>query len=436
MDEVLEVAELDAGVDEIESGAEQVEEGAEEVESAEQQADPAAKDDPYTTKYSREMRAALKAWETANPEQAKFAKQARDNHARLFALSQLEPKGIDGVREKYALLDGLTHGDMKGIEAVTAMREQVASIEETDSKIAAGDPSALEAFGPDFDAGLAKLAPAILDRVLKSDPATFDSIVLPRMVSHLAESPLVKEFNALIDVLNAQNDPRFDDKTKAAFTRTQLAKMGEWLNSISQKAGTVKAAVTPDGSTNTVASEQAKLETERRELHWERSIYPDAGKAVRSKFDELLAPYQKRLRLTPKQIDSAFADFKSRNTKLCDADKDYDRQIKSYRSQKAPDPKQVLNSVRAQLIKTAKSSFDEVKDERWGAFLNAKPTVKNGTNGNGGKPLPPAGPGVEIRSVKPPMSEIDHQRTPIAWLAQKKYYLTNGKIVQIRPNVQ
>lgn len=430
-DEVLEVAELDAGAEEIESGAEQVEEGAEEVEGAEPTEKPET-DSPYSTKFSREMRAAVKAWEAANPEAAKYGRVIRDNHARMFALQQLEPKGIDGVREKYALLDGLTHGDMKGIEAVTAMREQVSSIEETDSKIAAGDVTALEAFGDDFNKGFAKLAPAILDRVLKTDPDAHEAIMVPLHVRFLAESPLVKEFNALIDVLNAQNDPRFDDKTKAQFTRTQLAKMGEWLNSISQKAGTVKTAVTPDGSTNTVASEQAKLETERRELHWERSIYPDAGKAVRSKFDELLAPYQKRLRLTPKQIDSAFADFKSRNTKLCEADKDYDRQIKSYRSQKAPEPKQVLNSVRAQLIKTAKSAFDEVKDERWGAFLNAKPTVKNGTNGNGGKPLPLAGPGVEIRSVKPPMSEIDHIHTPPEWLAQKKYRLYGGKIIQVR----
>src|SRR6266567_2668444 len=170
------------------------------------QTDPS---NPYTTKFSREMRTALKQWEQANPEAAKFAKQARDNHARLFALTQLEPKGIDGVREKYALLDSLAHGEAKGPEALTAMREELAGIQQIDAKVAAGDPTALDSFGPDFNAGLAKLAQAILDRILSSDPEAHESIMLPQHVKFLAGSQFVKDYNDIIDVLNTQGDPRF-----------------------------------------------------------------------------------------------------------------------------------------------------------------------------------------------------------------------------------
>ena len=358
---VLDAVEVESGAEEVESGSEQIEHGAEQVAEGEQQV--AEDKGPYTTQFSRDYRSALKALEAQHPEQAKFLRQARDNHARLFALTQLEPKGIDGVRERYAMLDGLSRGELKGPEALSAIQEELAGVEEVDNLLIAGDPKAFDALGEGFNAGLAKLAPAYLERVSKSDPAAFEAAVLPHFVSTLAGSDLVKEFNALVDVLNAKDDPRFDDATKMKFAMTQLAKMGNWLNGLQAKVGEIK----PAGATATAQQPdpQKEIERERQELHWERSIYPEAGKLVRQKFDELLAPLQKRLKLTTKQVDSAFADFKAKNKSACEADKDYMRQKNIYRGQKNPEPQAVLNMVRAQLAKTGKTVFEQVRSERW-----------------------------------------------------------------------
>ena len=65
---------------------------------------------------------------------------------------------------------------------------------------------------------------------------------------------------------------------------------------------------------------QPRSERERREIHWERNIYPAAGKAVEDKFNELLKPLQPRLKLTETQRKAAFEDFKAKNTKLCQSD--------------------------------------------------------------------------------------------------------------------
>lgn len=433
LEEVIDAPEIDSGVEEVEEGLEQVEEGAEAVESAEPEAKES--DDPYTTKFSREMRAALKQWETSSPEAAKFAKQARDNHARLFALNQLEPKGIDGVRERYAMLEGLSHGDLKGSDAISALQDEVQSIQEVDQYIAAGDPRALEAFDESFNGGLAKLAPAYLDRVLKSDPDAFNSAILPYFTQTLAQSDLVKEYNALIDVLNAQGDPRFDDKTKMSFAIQQLTKMGQWLNDLSNRAGQIKAAPKVDDQRAQFDQERTQFEQQKQEAHWERSIYPEAGKAVEAKFNEMLAPYQKRLQLTQVQRDAAFADFKAKNTALCNADAVYTRQLKVYRAQKSPDAKAVLNFVKVQLNKPAtKSAFDQVKAERWEVFLAGKVQPKPNGAAKPGAVKPPAGANVETRTVKPPMNEIDHRNTPIEWLSQRKYRLFSGKIIQVRTN--
>jgi hypothetical protein len=423
---------MDDVLDVVEEPIEELDAVAAEGEVSESEADPKeqqpAQDDPYTTRYSRDMRAALKALEAGNPDSAKFLKQARDNHARLFALNQLEPKGVDGVREKYALLNSLTLGESKGADALTAMQDELRSVQEVDALLAAGDPKALEALGDDFNDGLAKLTPTILSRIEKVNPEAYQAAILPHLVKTLASSPLVAEFNALVDVLSTQNDPRFDDKTKAAFTIQQLTKMGNWMNQQQEKAGKAPVVAT---SPQSEADPRAEIERERQELHWERNIYPETKKAVEDAFNKQLAPLQARLKLSPAQRAAAFEDFKRKNHALGLADKDYMRTMNNYRGQKNPDAVAIMNSVRAKLAVSAKEAFAQVRAERWDSFLGGKPksapvaTVK--TRG-------PVEPNVEIRTVKPPMNEIDHRNTPLDWLAQKKYRLTNGRVIQVRAN--
>jgi hypothetical protein len=434
MDEVMDLdPEIDSGAD-VDLAAEPVEtEGTEPTESTEQEPQQSNEpDSPYTTKFSREMRAALKAWEAANPDSARFAKQARDNHARLFALTQLEPKGIDGVREKYALLDSLAVGDSKGIEAVTAMQERLAGVEEVDEMLASGNPKAFDALGPDFDAGLAKLAPAYLDRVKASDPAAYEAAILPHFVSQLAQSDLVKEFNALVDVLNAQDDPRFDDATKMKFAISQLTKMGQWMNGLAGKVGEIK----PNGQVNTQQSEleqqRTELERERQQIHWDTKIQPPLVQHENKTFESLLAPYQKRLNLDKASIAARMRDFKTALKAAGEADKDYMRQMKIFRNQRNPDPAVVNNFVKNAITNKSKAIMDHIINENYGSFLKGKPQTPVTSVTNNGKPAGPVEPNVEIRTVKPPMSEIDHRNTPVEWLPQMKYRLYNGKVIQVR----
>jgi hypothetical protein len=425
-DEVLDMEpEIDAGLD---VDAEPIEtEGTESTEQTEQQSTES--DSPYTTKFSREMRAALKAWEAANPDQARYAKQARDNHARLFALTQLEPKGIDGVREKYALLDSLAIGDSKGIEAVTAMQEQLAGVEEVDSLLAAGDPRAFEALGEDFNQGLAKLAPAYLDRVRQTDPAAYEAAILPHFVSQLANSDLVKEYNALVDVLNAQDDPRLDDATKMKFAISQLSKMGQWMNGLAGKVGEIK----PTANTQQSEFEQQRTEFERekQQMHWDTRIKPLAVQHENQTFNALFEPYQKRLRLDEGAKADLLQAFKAGLNRVGSADKEYLRQMKIYQGQRNPDPVAVANYVKNAINKHSKAVIESLVKARYSPFLNGKPKTAPVT-ANGTKPAAPVAPNVEIRTVKPPMDEIDHRNTPVEWLAMKKYRLYSGKIVQVR----
>lgn len=430
---VMDAPELDAGT-EVETELETPAEGTEPTEVAEGKPES---DSPYTTKYSREMRAALKALETQHPESAKYLKQARDNHARLFALTQLEEKGIDGVRENYDALKTLVINDpqgkeLHGIEAARHMQEQLAGIEEVDNLLIAGDPKAFDALGEDFNAGLAKLAPAYLDRIKTHDPAAYEAAVLPHFVGILASSDLVKEYNALVDVLNAQNDPRFDAKTKADFTMTQLAKMGQWLNAQQAKAGEIKPVARGTDGADDLTAQRTELDQERQKLHWDTKIKPLAVAHENKTFETLFAPYGSRLKLDAPAKADLMEAFKAGIQRAGTADQEYLRQMKIYRGQKNPDPVAVANFVKNAINKHSKPVMEALIRARYSPFLNGKPKTAAPTNG-AGKPRGPVEPNVEIRTVKPPMNEIDHQRTPIEWLAKKQYRLFNGKVIQIRP---
>jgi hypothetical protein len=432
--EVIEIVE--EPVEQLDSSIEET--STDTTEVVEQPVEGKESDDAYTTKFSREMRAALKAWEASNPEAAKFSKQARDNHARLFALNQLEPKGIDGVREKYALLDGLVRGDFKGPEALTAIQEELAAVEETDQLLAAGDPKAFDALGEDFNAGLAKLAPAYLERIQRTDPEAYERAIMPHLASTLASSEMVTNYNRGVDELNWMlqgrqlNQLQPEEVSRFAARAMQiLAGTGQGLNKIGERGEASKTpAVAPRDD---LATERASLEAERQQIHWDTRIKPEVAKYENTKFEELLTPYQKRLKLDTGAKADLQQAFKAKMTQLGNADTDYLRQMKLYRGSKNPDPAVVQNFVKNAINKHAKTAMESLVKARYSMFLNAPPRPQPVVNGSNGKPLPPAGPNVEIRSVKPPMSEIDHQKTPVAWLAQKKYYLTNGKVIQVRP---
>src|SRR5882757_3460985 len=96
-------------------------------------------EDPYSPKSSSEYAKWLKGIRDSDPANGKFARMAKDDHARLYQLHQMEKRGIDGVRETYALLDSVQHGEVKGVEAVAAMQDELRSVTEIDERLFSGD---------------------------------------------------------------------------------------------------------------------------------------------------------------------------------------------------------------------------------------------------------------------------------------------------------
>jgi DnaJ-domain-containing protein 1 len=372
-------------------------------------------------KGSKEYREALKAWK-ATPEGAKFAETARADHFRVNELAAIEPGGVAAIRDKYALLESVG-----GAEGVTQLQERVAEVDATDQALASGDPKALEALGPDFDPGLAKLTPAILERVMRADPQAYAAAILPHLMSGLAGSPLVGDLNRMIDVLQA---PHLDEKGKVGAIAKLLGQIGQWFEANERKAGELKAA--PEnkerGDLDQRRSEVEKLE---QKSHWDNRIAPAVVSHEKTKLEELFKPFDSKLKLDPAAKADLFETFKQKMKAAGLADAAYMKQMAIYRKQKNPDPAVVANFVKSAINRHAKAVVESAVRARYGRFLGAakKPgttTAVPGARAATGKP----GAGVIIVSAKPAPETIDYRRTSEADQWKGLYTLKNGKKVK------
>lgn len=403
-------------------------------------------DDPYAPKGSREYSQWLKAQQERlgdDPNSKKFLRLSKDNHARLYQLQQLEPRGIDGIRERYAAVDSVVHGELKGVEAINALQDELRGVQEIDGRLLAGDATALRDLGEDFTTkSLPQLAGPILDMVRENNPEAYSKAVLPHFVDALKSSDLVRDFNGMIDVLNQVPPAYLTADQKQAWAADQLknimglaGNMGKWLNAQATKAGELPkpgVQTTKPGQTD-LSPEQKELEERRKgdeTAHWQQNITPKLDAHADKRFDELMRPFDKRLRLSKE----ARADLKQAVvqgvTAKAKANKGYVDQIGRYHATKKADPATVVNYAKVEFDKHAETTLKALVTQRYGSFLNGKPA--NGAL----KPVPgsktgPVAPGVQIVSVKP--KNIDFKATPLGWLHEKKYKTTDGKVVQWRP---
>jgi len=304
---------------------------------------------------SKEFREALKAWEST-PEGAKYAKQARADHFRVQELSTIEPGGVTAMREKYALLESVG-----GAEAITSMQERIAEVDQTDAFLAEGNPKGLEALGPEFDPGLAKLAPFILDRVMKADPEAYSAAILPHLMNGLIQSPLVGDLNGMIDVLKA---PHLDEAAKIKAITGLLGRIGQWFEANEKKAGQLKAAPVDKGRQE-LQTERTEFEQQQQQAHWNNNIAPAVAGYETQKLNELFAPYDKRLGLDAEAKKDLFATFKERMKAAGKADAAYMKQMALYRKQKNPDPAVVQNFVKAAINRHAKNVVEAAVKARY-----------------------------------------------------------------------
>lgn len=427
-----------------ESGAEVVEQETPEQPTEEQPEQQAGESDK---KFSVRFSAWLKAQrDGGDPEVAKFARYGKDLEGRDRALRELYPNGVNDVRAVKAALDGLQYGEAKGIDAIGAIQDQIRDYEQSDELLASGDPKVLDLFGEEFNEGLGKLTPAILDRIQQSNPEAYSAAILPHLVSALQSSPLVAEMGSIVSVLNEQPPQWLTPNQKSDWINDKFQRLVAHVNKAADWYNAQHDAVknVPRGTQNgkvsqpdRLSEERQQFEAQQRDYHWKTNIAPNLDKHAVTSFDQLFKPYNQRLKLDAAAQEVLRKDFVSRVVEKAAQNRQYMAQIQRYRSQKNPDPATVLNLAKVEFDKHSKGVINEIINERYRTFLGSKqnptPRAANGTF------QPQNGNGPRVVSVKPNQADIDFQRTPVDWLntakdGSKKYMMKDGKVTIYRPN--
>jgi hypothetical protein len=411
------------------------------VEETPQQEAPQREESEYGPKSSREYSQWLKGGMNASdPNAQRFQRLAKDNHARMFALSQLEKGGIDGVREKYALLDSITHGELKGVEAVSAIQDTLREVSDLDDRIAGGDFGVIDSFDDSMKAGIMKMVPNFLSMLQQSNPEDYGKALLPHFVSALRDSPMVQSFNSLVDVLNEAPPSWLPRENLTQWHNDRLNRVlqhvsgiGEWLNAQDKQAKALqngKPGVSPGQNGKQQPSEMEQIAQERQKLHYERNITPQTNTYAEKRFDELFRPYQSRLKLNDAQKTDFAAACVSQIVQKANANSVYRSQMDRFYAMKNPDPKQVMNLFKVEFDKHASNVVKGLVESRYGNFLNGQqkqqPAAKSVVSSK------PVGPNVRVVGVKPQSSQINFKATPLEWMHAGKYRMNDGSIVQVR----
>lgn len=421
----------------LEQGLESVESGGEGGGEQQQAVDPKQADREYSS-WIKSLK--------EDGDSGKHYRRIKDDYSRLQTLSRLEPKGIDGVRARYAALDGVAYGDKKGIDAVSTMQSTLAESQATLDAIAQGD---LRSLNEDQSAGILRSAPQILDMLAESDADGYVKAVLPHFVEALKSSELVQNFNGLISALQEQPPTWLRPEQKSDWINERLnrvlahaSNMGQWFRAQEER---VKGLNTGGAKPNMEGgAPQPKADAQGGTANpqfWKDNVYAETNAYAEKTFNDELRPWADKLakagfRLSDTKKNSLAGELMQGVIAEANKSEDYRTQMGRYNRQRNPDKSSVVSLFRSEFSKHAPSVMKALINRDYGQILDKRTAPKNGNgNGSSGSRTAPVVPqkGVKIVSVKPKRADIDFQRTPSDWLYQNKWKMRDGSIQHYRP---
>lgn len=172
------------------------------------------------------MRAALKAWKDANPENKAHAKELNDAIGRLEEYNKHFPSAKE-AREFKTFVDGV--GGMEGIRNLQSLSDNIA---ETDAMVHSGDPQIIANIVEDLkEAGkldsLGKLMGPMIKATMENDPKGFDKAMRPYFAQSLSKYQVGQALEGIFQAFDAKD---------AKALEARLTHLGRWFNGVMSSA--------------------------------------------------------------------------------------------------------------------------------------------------------------------------------------------------------
>ena len=291
---------------------------------------------------AKELSAALKAFREANPEHGAAAKLLNDGYRRAEAYKEVFPD-VQTARGVRAALDAIG-----GTEGLATLQSTVASVEETDALVDAGDPKVLDQIIEDSPEGFKKLAPHVLSRLQKLDAEAFGRTIQPHLVRGLADA----NFEGVLTALAS----KVSDNAEAS---TIVRDMQAWFESQKRQAERQNAdALNPEREK--IQSEWGKI-NEAKQKDFEGKIANQVDPHIRQTLGASLKPFSNSLKAQPLGVQQAIASAAiTQLSQALDADKAFITQFNAMKGKKGADPAKVAQFANARVSALAEQVIQNV----------------------------------------------------------------------------
>lgn len=378
----------------------------EEVESPEESAE-AEEAEPQPTDYRKQTLEYLKSLKAQDGIDPKLIKHIRDTYMRESAYNEIGD--INSVRGLKSQLEAIG-----GPEGLADLQATVASVEETDALLEAGDPQILDQIFEDARDGAIKLAPHYIDRIQKLDPQAFERMMLPHIVNYLKQNNFENAI-AYMGRLVGENAEakKWTDQTL------------QWFNNIARQSENFR--------TDTLSPERDQLKQERQTLIQERdkmfmeSIQGEVLNHTNTELSKKLQPFQNALKgLSELQRRDIANSVYGEIERAINADRSFNSQLEAMKASKRRD--------RAGIVRFINTKVSSIADEAVKKIASGYGLKVGGVAPKGTKPQAPSGRGTLQNPIlvkeHPGTENIDHDKTTEDMIYKGIYTLKNGRVVK------
>lgn len=365
---------------------------------------------------------AIKLVSSDHPEQTKILKKLQDAYFRNQEFEKAFPTASEASSVKQ-LLD-----DIGGVDGIQSIQDAVRNFTEQDNLLEAGNPQVLDSLFNDYPDGIAKLAPAFLDKLSKTNQGAYTNAIYPHAVGMIAYSDVPKILGSLINqdasgrITAIESDvPRLQEA---------VTKLLGWYSQAYNSAVKMNNNNFREQPQNTELSNREKAISEKENKINTDNFERIVGQETRATITSELTKYIKQYNLNPTQ-QQYFRDHLATKINQEQADDKVFQKQWQIRLNKPGQTIEKLAQFNANDInkRLKDRTFSIIKD----IYGNPKNTNQNGKVTNIAKPnvakTTVSGGAIRINN-KPDSKDVnwDAPNAKLLWIASKAY-LKNGRFV-------
>lgn len=383
------------------------------TQDIDQQAQQADADKIDGRKFNPEWSKALKELRELYPDRADMLTKLRDTYGRYGAVMEMAPKGVEDVRGWKTTLDALG-----GSEAAADMMQRVATMDQVDAKIEAGDFSVVGELPDTLQKGFYQMIPDALNHLAQNDEKAFAAAVMPHFAAALEGTGMGEHLKAMY--AKADGNPELQGLIKQQY---------DWFQQQVAGKGNIGGSKSVDPQ---VARLQSELDSRRKsdDTAFIQGVTDSTNGYVKDSFGKLAEVYAKQFNLTDPQKADLMDSFNVKLVEKLAGDAGFQKQLAAFKSLKNRSPDQVNTYIQSKVDENAKSIIDGLVTARYGGQKRRTPATEATTTTSGGA----------VRVAQPPprdqwdMDKMD----ALGYEATAKkgiYHLQGGRVVQLaRPN--